>query len=176
MGSLKRVKNNKKILNTLQTTYEFRKPYQIIFEEEFLKKINKSKLTVNYFYKLFFSSPKFFITECSYKIYKSKNLNFENDFSKYCEIRKCGHTNLNTEECLSDILKKNNKFHYFVATTNQKLKNTLSNLFFVPFIHLENNTLILESLRKNTNFKDNTLVITEISSDKNITNENVLIK
>jgi U3 small nucleolar RNA-associated protein 23 len=154
----KKIKTAKKLLKQLSRRQGFRSPYQIVVEEGFLKEFNSRKLGVKLFEVVLADKPKLLISECSYRKYKEMNLSFKNDLSRHLEIRRCRHPKgTGVMDCLRDLVKNNNKNHYFIACNDKEIIGEIGGMGNVPILRLKQSALVLEKMNLPSGESENTL-------------------
>eukprot|EP00866_Antonospora_locustae_P000054 jgi/Antlo1/54/948 len=129
----KRTRSGRKYLQYLERRENFRKPYQVLVEDTFLDNFNRYKHSMHSFKLLMHSEPKFFISECCYKVYKKTHMH-DNDFIKHCKIKGCPYQCESSLKCMLGILRKRNRHHFFVATASPQIIDRLAEACCVPVI------------------------------------------
>jgi U3 small nucleolar RNA-associated protein 23 len=132
--NIKLHKQNKRVLKMLWRL-DYRIPYQVVLDDEFLTRFNMSMLRLRHLIHLFRSEPKLFITRCIYRRYRDERREFKHDLSGYCEIIKCKHTEVeDPERCLRDTVKRDNRHHYILAYGRREVGEGFKDHTNVPML------------------------------------------
>ncbi|KCZ81383.1 hypothetical protein H312_01265 [Anncaliia algerae PRA339] len=153
MPNVKKSKQLKKYFISLQKSFGFRSPYQLLVDSTFLSELNIYKHRLSNFISLFKSEPKIFISKCSYRIY-SRNFKYKDDFRKHCEIRRCQHDKLSEEDCISNLIKVNNKYHYLLCTQNNALIDKFIDNKRVPILKVNKSIISFVNSNKEYDHKE----------------------
>lgn len=159
----KRSKQYRKLMQNYQLNFQFREPYQVLFDAQILKdaarfKMDFGKMLSNTLH----GEIKPMITTCCIRhLYNEPQFEGKDavvNVAKAVERRRCGHHELDEPlsalECLESVVdgkgSGNNKHKYVVATQDINVRKKMRKIVGVPLVYIEKSVMILEPMPKAT--------------------------
>ncbi|KAH9814893.1 hypothetical protein DFH28DRAFT_969724 [Melampsora americana] len=151
----KRTKANRRTMKIYNTVFNFREPYQVIIDADFMITVINQKIDlISRLESVLGGKVKPMITQCtiSHLINLAKEGNqiaqeAVNRSRELCERRKCNHWKMkeSSMECIKGILGENeNKLRYFISTQSLTFRQFLRNqIIAVPLLYINRTGLIL---------------------------------
>ena len=153
----KRAKAYEKLMTNYERYFNFRKPYQILIDDEFSINLYRANLDPQKQLDMVMRGPcKIMITQCAIHALYLKGKDFQPivDLTKTYERRKCNHKEpKEVNECIKDVVGDSNKHRYIIASTNNTLRRNLHRIPGVPILHYNRMVIVLEPPSKVTNDK-----------------------
>lgn len=145
-----RTKKSKRIITFYQRTFQFRQPYQIILDAEFVQTALLSKIFLKEQLKsLLLGNIKLMTTPCIISYLKNQGDEYFGAYvaCKQYEPRRCMHSDpLSPDQCIKSIIGDSNRVKCIIATQNESLSTELSLIPGVPIIHIYRGILILDPI------------------------------
>lgn len=144
----KRTKANRRTMQIYNTVFNFREPYQVIVDADFMITVSTQKIDlISRLSTVLGGTVKPMITQCTIshliKLAKAGNQTAQAalDTSRsLCERRKCNHWSMkdSTIECISGIIgQKENKMRYLIATQDMAFRTYLrERVVGVPLVYV----------------------------------------
>lgn len=174
----KRAKAYEKLMTNYERYFNFRKPYQILIDDEFSINLFRANLDPQKQLDMVMRGPcKIMITQCAIHALYLKGKDFQPvvDLTKTYERRKCNHKEpKEVNECIKDVVGDSNKHRYIIASTNNTLRRNLHRVPGVPILHYNRMVIVLEPPSKVTNDKISELEGQKIS--QSLVEKDVLAK
>lgn len=152
-----RTKKSKRTINFYQKVFNFREPYQIILDAEFVQAALISKIFLKEQLKsILLGKVKLMTTPCILSYLKNKGDEYFGAYvaSKQYEPRRCMHSDpLSPSQCIKSIIGDTNRVKCIVATQDQSLSNSLSLIPGVPTIHIYKSIPILDPISRSSQSK-----------------------
>ncbi|XP_069548323.1 rRNA-processing protein UTP23 homolog [Brachyistius frenatus] len=146
---IKRQKQAKKTISFYKYNFNFRQPFQILFDGTFCQAALKNKIQIKeQMPKYLMGEVQLCTTHCALKeletlgnqLYGAKII-----LQKF-QVRNCPHfkSPVPASECLLSMLGDTNPHHYFVATQDRTLTAGLKKIPGVPLLYIVLNTMVLD--------------------------------
>jgi U3 small nucleolar RNA-associated protein 23 len=154
MGKLKRQKHNKKSMSVYAHAFGFRQPFQMLVDGNFIHVARLTDKKLDEIFPLYLRGEcRIMTTYCCYAELKKLGPDMRPSaaVAKKLEKRRCTHSPaVSASECIKEIMGKENKFHYCVATQDQELRSHLRSIPGVPLMYINKSVTILEPPSKAT--------------------------
>ncbi|KAF2482571.1 Fcf1-domain-containing protein, partial [Neohortaea acidophila] len=164
----KRAKQYRKLMKTYELSFNFREPYQVLLDAQFIRDAHRFKMHLGKMLENTLSGLiKPMITQCCIRhLYnikpaddaeqKEKEICIE--VAKAAERRRCGHHELEEPlsevECLKSVVDPKgsgtNKNRYVVASQDRELRASMREIAGVPLIYINRSVMILEPMAEKT--------------------------
>lgn len=145
-----RTKKSKRIITFYQRAFQFREPYQIILDAEFVQTALLCKIFLKEQLKsLLLGNVKLMTTPCIISYLKDQGDEYFGAYvaCKQYEPRRCMHSDpLSPDHCIKSIIGDSNRVKCIIATQNESLSRDLSLIPGVPTIHIYRGILIFDSI------------------------------
>ncbi|KAG0220716.1 Fcf1-domain-containing protein [Mortierella sp. GBAus27b] len=145
---LKRHKDYKRYMNMYCKTFNFRTPYQVLADADFIQAALDQRMDLRTMIpKVLCDASKQMVTPCTMAKLKSRGEEGSGAFiaSKRFEKRRCKHQEaVDESQCLSEIIADSNPHNYVVASQSKKLRHQFSVVPGVPMLYINRANLILE--------------------------------
>ncbi|KAG0225410.1 hypothetical protein BGW41_004710 [Actinomortierella wolfii] len=141
---VKRAKANKRAMNLYVQSFNFRKPYQVIVDSEFIQVALDQKI-----------DPAHQIPKVLLDTAKQSDDGFGAFLAaKRLEKRRCPHqTAVDEHECIAQIIGDDNKHRYLVGSQSKQLRAKFRQVPGVPLLYIHRSVLILEPPSEATTLK-----------------------
>ncbi|KAG0229813.1 hypothetical protein BGW42_001339 [Actinomortierella wolfii] len=154
---VKRAKANKRAMNLYVQSFNFRKPYQVIVDSEFIQVALDQKIDpAHQIPKVLLDTAKQMVTPCTVAKLRSLGDDGFGAFlaAKRLEKRRCPHqTAVDEHECIAQIIGDDNKHRYLVGSQSKQLRAKFRQVPGVPLLYIHRSVLILEPPSEATTLK-----------------------
>ena len=150
---VKRLKTAKKYTTLYENTFDFRHPYKIIVDGEFMQRALDYKVYLpDTFSKLLDGTTKFYTTKCILEEIRDKYPRCTFNAKKYEVIRNCAyrHDGSDRVKCLMDMVSEMNKHRYMVATVDKELIESLEKQGCVPILSISKENVTMRKPSQKT--------------------------
>ncbi|KAG0740361.1 hypothetical protein G6F57_009851 [Rhizopus arrhizus] len=138
--SAKKQKTIKKTVHSYCIGFGFRPPFQVVLDGEFCRAaLEKQVYVKDALPELLGGLTRIVVTDCILQDIKSKGHDYTSALvlAKKFESRKCPHQKtslVSAKDCILDLVSTNNPEHFFVASGNAQLKNSIRKIPGVPVV------------------------------------------
>ncbi|ORY09447.1 Fcf1-domain-containing protein [Clohesyomyces aquaticus] len=154
---LKRGKAYRKLMNQYQVTFNFREPYQVLVDSQFVQDAARFKMDMVHLLKRTVQGEiKPMITQCDMRhLYNAEDKDEQLILqAKTYERRRCNHHELgeplSSLECLSAVVGNTNKNRYVIASQDPKVREHMRTIPGVPLVYINKSVMIMEPMAAST--------------------------
>eukprot|EP00798_Chlamydomonas_sp_ICE-L_P000343 gene343-1718_t len=148
---VKKHKHTRRAIGFYKIHYGFHEPFKVLLDGNFIHATTSSNLKDldNHISRLLGCKCKLYVTRCVTQELKGLGSEFKEaaTASHKLDLHKCGHENKAepAHECLTEVIGKDNGGHWWVATQDKALRQSLGKIPGTPIIFATVNGLHLET-------------------------------